>query len=288
MSNQKLKVLFFGTPVFVLPMVGALYQYHTLVAVVTAPDKPVGRKQVLTPTPIKQKAQKLNIPVLTPEKLNDQFIQQLKRIRPDLIVVAAYGKIIPKDILDIPRYGSLNVHPSLLPKYRGASPIQTAILNGDKISGVTVIQMDEKMDHGPIVSTRKVILSDQDTFESLSKKMFIIGADELVKIIPEYISGKVKPTIQNHAIAEYCPIIKKEDGYFDINNLQAGRQTLPFLKKLDRMIRAYYPWPNAWTKYQSKIVKFLPEGLIQMEGKKAIPFKDFLNGYPDFPVKSLT
>lgn len=278
MSNQKLKVLFFGTPGFVLPIVEALYKYYTLVAVVTAP--------VLTPTPIKQKAKNLNIPILTPEKLNDQFIQQLKQIRPDLIVVAAYGKIIPKAILDIPKYGSLNVHPSLLPKYRGASPIQAAILNGEVETGVTIIQMDQNLDHGPIVSTRKVILSDQDTFESLSKKMFIIGADELVKIIPEYISGKVKLTVQDHAIASYCTMIKKEEGYFDINKV-------PTSKKLDRMIRAYYPWPGVWTRFpqgssgQARIVKFLPTGLVQMEGKKAIPFKDFLNGYPDFPQKNL-
>lgn len=281
------KIIFFGTPNYVNAVLQPLEDNYQIVAVVTAPDKPVGRKQTLTPAPVKQLALKLSIQVLTPEKLNDQFIQHLKGIRPDLIVVAAYGKIIPREILEIPKYGALNIHPSSLPKYRGASPIQAAILNGEVETGVTIIQMDEKMDHGPIISTRKVILSDQDTFESLSKKMFEAGADLLIKTIPDYLSGKIKPLVQDHAIASYCTIIKKEDGYFDIN-------TVPTSEKLDRMIRAYYPWPNAWTRFrqgssgQARIVKFLPEGLIQMEGKKAIPFKDFLNGHPNFPLRSIT
>lgn len=210
----------------------------------------------------------------------------------DLGVIAAYGRILTKDELDTPKYGCINIHPSLLPKYRGPTPIQQAILNEDKISGITVIKMDEKIDHGPIIYQESLGLSNSDNFYTLSKKMFQRSAQILPKIIEDFVTGKVKPTKQNHNQATYSERLAKENGYFPINNPPSPGQ-------LDRMIRAYFPWPGVWTKWpfdavhpersrgaqgkQAKIVKFLPGNLIQMEGKKAIPFKDFLNGYPDFP-----
>ena len=196
----------------------------------------------------------------------------------DLAVIAALGKILTKKELNTPKYGCINIHPSLLPKYRGPSPIQAAILNGDQTSGITIIQMDANIDHGPIIYQERLDLSDIDNFATLSKKMFQRSADILPKIIEDFVAGKIKPYGQNHAKASFCPILKREDGYFDIDKPP---------EQLDRMIRAYYPWPTAWTRWNNKIVKFLPNQILQMEGKKAIPLKDFLNGYPNFPITQL-
>ncbi len=195
----------------------------------------------------------------------------------DLAVVAAYGKILTNDELNAPKFGSINVHPSLLPRYRGPSPIQSAILNGDKTSGITIIKMDQEIDHGPIIYAEEFILSEQDTFDSLSKKMFLRANEFLPHVITDFVSGKIKPVLQNDSQASFCKLITKKDGYFDITNP-------PSQEKLNRMIRAYYPWPTVWTKWNNKIVKFYPEGKIQMEGKKILSLKDFLNGYPDFPL----
>lgn len=198
----------------------------------------------------------------------------------DLAVVAAYGKILSQQELNTPKYGCINVHPSLLPKYRGPSPIQSAILNGDQISGITIIKIDEKADHGPIIYQEQLELYDSDTFGTLSKKMFLKSAEVLPLIITDYMEDRIKPREQKHELATYCSQLTRESGYFDINNPPASEQ-------LDRMIRAYYPWPGVWTKWNNKIVKFYPEGKIQMEGKKVMPLPDFLNGYPDFPLKQL-
>jgi len=203
----------------------------------------------------------------------------------DLCVVAAYGRILTKKELNTPKYGCINVHPSLLPKYRGPSPIQQAILNGDKVTGITIIKMDEEVDHGPIIYQERLDLSDMDNFDILSKKMFQRAADILPNIIRNFISGKLKPHRQNHPKGSFCPRLTRDSGYFPIDNLPAGRQVPHFQKKLDKMIRAYYPWPGVWTRWQGKIVKFLPGGLLQMEGKKPISYKDFQNGYPDFPLR---
>lgn len=198
----------------------------------------------------------------------------------DLIVVAAFGKILPKEMLNAPKYGSINIHPSLLPKYRGPSPIQEAILNGDKVSGITIIKMDEEMDHGPILYQESLDLSDKDNFDTLSKKMFLRAAEVLPKIINKFVAGAIEDFAQDNKKATYCNLLTRESGYFDINNP-------PSPEKLDRMIRAYHPWPGVWTRWNNKIVKFLPNGQMQMEGKKAIQLKDFLNGYPDFPIRNL-
>ncbi len=228
----------------------------------------------------------------------------------ELGVIAAYGHILTKDELNAPKFGCINIHPSLLPKYRGPSPIQSAILNGDTQTGITIIKMDEEIDHGPILYQSTLELSDSDNFDTLSKKMFLKSAQVLPQLIKDFIEGKITPRAQDHTQASFCERQSRESGYFDIN-------TPPSSENLDRMIRAYYPWPGVWTKWNNKIVKFIPnvilrpkaEGslanasptfvgdsslivqndkyLLQMEGKKAISFKDFLNGYPDFPVTQL-
>lgn len=305
------RIVFFGTPRFVGPVLEALEGAGWLWGVVTSPDRKVGRRQILTPSPIKTLSPAIvydgktefsyhKNTLLTPEKLDTAIVAQLRDLKPDLFVVAAYGKILPSEILKIPKFGSLNIHPSLLPKYRGPSPIQTAILNGDKISGVSIIQMDEKMDHGPIVYTNEIILSDEDTFETLSNKMFGIGTTGLMEIIPQFLEGKIKGQPQKDNEATFTKIVTKKDGYFD---LPIGQITPELLKKLDRIIRAYYPWPTAWTRWSfdkvytepsrsaqdknNKIIKFYPNGIIQMEGKNPVRLEDFLRGYPSFPIKKI-
>lgn len=278
---MKQKIVFFGTPDFVIPVLQSVYDHFDLVGVVTAPDTIQGRKKVLTPSPIKQFTllHYPKLPVLTPLQFNSETIQQLYNLKPTLFIVAAYGKIIPQSILDIPKYGSINIHPSLLPKYRGTSPIQNAILNGDDTTGVTVIKMDARMDHGPILAQWEKPITPEDTFGSLHEALFKEAAEKLPEIISQYVSGEITPQPQDDTQATYCDKITKEDGYFSLDNP-------PDPVTLDRMIRAYYPWPTAWTKLQmangkSQIVKFLPERKVQVEGKNVVTVKEFLNGYPE-------
>lgn len=214
------------------------------------------------------------------QELTKHFILVNSLDEADLCVVAAYGKILTKDELKTPKYGCINIHPSLLPKYRGPSPIQAAILNGDKVSGITIIKMDEQVDHGPILYQESLELFDSDNFDTLSKKVFERAADILPKIIENFVFGKIKAKKQNDARATNCYSLTRESSYFLIDNPPAP-------EKLDRMIRAYYPWPGVWTRWNGKIVKFLPGNILQMEGKKPISLKDFLNGYPDFPLRNL-
>lgn len=273
---NKLKIVFFGTPSFVIPVLESINQKFNLIGVVTTPDALVGRKQILTASPIAQKAEELNIPVIKPQQYNNLTIEQLKMLQPDLFIVASYGKIIPQSILDIPKLGSINIHPSKLPLYRGASPIQSQILDGVADSGISFILMDAEMDHGPIIQLSAFSFQPSDTFQSLHYNMFKKAAEELPTIIEKFVSGEIKPQAQDHTKATFCGHITRESGYFDIENP-------PSKEKIDRMIRAYHPWPSAWTRWNGKIVKFLPEGKMQMEGKNPVTKKEFLNGFPDFP-----
>jgi len=313
----KIKTILIGTPSFTenifSKFYNALKDKFEIIAVVTAEDKPIGRKQILTPPPIKKWAVENNLPVLQPEKINaPEWIKKIKELNPDLIILAAYGQIIPKEILDIlsPRsqgkYGALNIHPSLLPKYRGASPIQTAILNGDKETGVTIILMDEKTDHGDIVAKLKVkSQKSKVTYKELSDKLADAGAELLVKILPDWIAGKIKPKPQDHSRAIFTKIIKKEDGKIDWNKSA---------EEIERQIRALNPWPGTHTEIKNSKLKILEadpsttlgaskkigevflrdeeltvqtgNGILiikqlQLEGKKPMPIKDFLNGHPE-------
>jgi methionyl-tRNA formyltransferase len=281
MQNSKCKIIFFGTPEFVIPILENLNQHFEVLGVVTAADEKMGRRQILTPSAVKSYARNHSIPnILTPNQLDSEFQGSLKKLNPDLYVVAAYGKIIPQQILDIPKFGSLNIHPSLLPKFRGPSPIQAAILAGLEETGVTIIKMDEKMDHGPIIYQKKIAITNEETLETFSNKLFNFAAAELTSLIPKFIEGSLKLREQDHNQATFCKLINKEGGYFDIDN-PPDRETL------DKMIRAYYSWPTAWTKWNGKVVKFLPGRLIQLEGKNPVHLKNFLNGYPNFPLKEV-
>jgi len=278
------RIIFFGTPNFVVPVVEKLSQDFTVAGIVTAPDSLEGRKKVLTPSPVKKFAQQ-NLPdtvIFTPQQFNNQEIQQLKDLKPDLFVVAAYGKILPEEVLEIPQNGPINIHPSLLPKYRGPSPIQSAILNGETNSGVTIIKMDEKMDHGPILSQWDYEIKATDTFESMHQTLFKEAAAKLPAVLQKLLNNEIKPTTQDDEDATYCKKITKKDGYIeDIQTIDSA--------KLDLMIRAFYPWPTAWTRLpedfggqakKGSILKLLPGKKVQLEGKSIMGVKDAVNGYP--------
>jgi methionyl-tRNA formyltransferase len=210
-----------------------------IVAVVTQPDHPKGRGLKLQPTPVKAIALEKNIPVLQPARARDeQFIQQLRELQPDLIAVAAYGQILPKSILDLPRFGCLNVHTSLLPRYRGAAPIQSAILNGDSETGVTIMKMDVGMDTGAIVSRETTPIRPEDNAQTLHDRLAQLGAELLVKTIPAYVSGKIKPQPQPIEGVSHAPKIKKQDGRIV--------WTQPAHVVWNR-VRGLVPWPGAFT-----------------------------------------
>lgn len=257
MPRHSIEIIFFGSDSWSIHVLQALEDRFDVKAVVAAPNSAV--------------ANYFKGLVLDLDEL-DEF-------RADLLVVASYGKIIPKSVLSLAKFGALNVHPSLLPKYRGPSPVPATILAGDKKTGVTIIKMDEKMDHGPIVAAKEVSLSGQEDFMFLINKLFQLGAKLLIEVINDFIAGQIKLKLQNHSRATYSPLLTRQSGFFEIDKPP---------KELDRMIRAYYPWPGVWTKWQGKIVKFYPQERVQMEGKKVISFKDFQNGYLDFPIKSIT
>ena len=277
-----MKIIFFGTPQEVVPVLETLTEQFAIVAVVTTSDQKSGRKQTLTSTPVKVFAKDKTIPVITPPQFTDEILKQLQNFKPDLYVVTAYGKIIPNDILHIPKYGAINIHPSLLPHYRGPTPLQTTILNGDKRSGLTFMKVDERMDHGPILHQMPFTLENTDTFGWLMQSKFALAAQILPHVIEEYVSGKLIPQPQDESLASYTKMIDKQDGYIDMNNP-------PQKEQLDRMIRAYYPWPTVWTKTKinnrEMTIKFLPKQKLQVEGKKPVAIKDFLNGYPEMKEK---
>lgn len=200
----------------------------------------------------------------------------------DVFIVADFGEILPKKVLEIPKHSSLCLHPSLLPKYRGASPVQFAIMNGKKETGATIFKMDKKIDHGPIIAQFKEKIRDDDTAETLYARLFKAGAEVLVTILPAWVEGRIKPRVQNHSKATYAPRLKKEDGKIDWQNSD---------QEIEGFIRAMTPWPGAWTMIDSKRLKILKAHLeggklvinqVQLEGKKPITWKQFLAGHPSF------
>ena len=315
MTNKN-KIIFFGTPVFAAIVLEMLSKSKFKpAAVVTEPDKPVGRKQILTPPAVKVVAQKYNIPILQPEKIRNLKLPlgpelgvegEIRNLKPDLMILAAYGQMIPSEILNIPTFGSLNVHPSLLPKYRGASPIQTAILNGDKETGVTIILMDEKVDHGPIITNdKKLITNNKITTEELSKELAEFGAELLIKTLPKWLAGEIRPMPQDDLQATYTRQIKKEDGKIDWQKTA---------EEIERIVRAYWPWPSAYTKLNEKNIKIIKADILesecnerpgtvfltsdkkiavacgkntlilqelQLEGKRPMGAQEFFNGHPE-------
>jgi len=278
-----MKIVFFGTPDYVLPVLTSLHKKFVtgpgispMVAVVTQSPKPTGRKQILTYSPVDRWAHEHKIDIFY------QSSELIKNsVKADIGVLTAYGEIIPKTVIDTFPHGILVVHPSLLPKYRGASPIQGAIANGDKQVGVTIIKMDEKMDHGPIVSQFKEETRPDDTTDTLRARLFERSKDVIVEMIEPYLQGKIKPKEQNHDEATYTKIITKQNGFIDLE------KTNP--EEAERFIRAMQPWPQAWTLIGKKRLKVLKAHLengklvldeVQLEGKNPVSWKEFKMGYP--------
>ena len=236
-----LRIIFLGTAELSCASLQALAgnPQFQIAAVVTQPDRPKGRDLKPQPSPVKSLALRLGLPVLQPERARDEkFIAGLRALQPDLIIVVAYGQILPPAILDLPRHGCLNVHTSLLPKYRGAAPIQWAIANGDTETGVTIMKMDVRLDTGPIVSQHLTPIHPEDDSATLHDRLAQLGAELLVQTIPDYVAGKVQPVPQPAAGASYAAKIKKEDGRIDWNRPA---------REIWNRLRAFTPWPGAFT-----------------------------------------
>ncbi len=300
-TMNEIRTVFMGSPDFALTIFKALVGKVNLLGVITQPDRPAGRGKALTAPPVKRLAQEIGVPVLQPERLrNPDSFAQLEAWQPDLIIVAAFGQILRQNILDLPKFGCINVHASLLPRWRGAAPIQAAILQGDNETGVTIMQMDAGVDTGGILAQQVVPILDDDDAASLTHRLANTGAQLLLESLPGILAGTIQPEKQNHELATYAPMIKKEDGLLDF--------TTP-AQALARRVRAFYPWPGttmSWEGETLKVIramamagsKLLPgqrgvvDGLpvigtadgmlalceVQPAGKKSMPGKVFLNG----------
>ena len=310
--NKKFKIIFAGTPEFAVPTLKALIDDadFDVVAVITQEDKPVGRKQILTPPPIKVLAQENKIKIFQPAKI--KLIQDdIKALAPDFLIVVAYGKLLPQTILDIPKYGCVNVHASLLPRWRGAAVIQAPILAGDAETGVTIMKMDAGLDNGPIIAQMKVNILPNETAETLHDELAKLGAMMLPETLKSFAAGKMELKPQDEKFVTYARELKKEDGKIDWNK--------PAIE-IERMVRAYFPWPSAFGQLRIKneelrIVKILEaenniiavnkfkigeiflsdnklavqtgDGALiikklQLEGGKPLNAEEFLRGHPDF------
>ena len=236
-----------GSPDFSLSTLRALAGGYDVVGVVTQPDRASGRGRELKSPPVKLLARELGIPVMQPEKLRQpEAMEQLRAWSPDLIVVAAFGQILKKDVLELPRFGCINVHASLLPRWRGAAPINAAILAGDEETGVTIMQMDVGLDTGPMLVKRSIRLTQDDTAGSVFETLSQLGADLLIETLPDYLSGKITPTPQPEVGMTYAPMLKKEEGKLDFTH---------DANELERRIRAFNPWPGALMDFDGTLLK---------------------------------
>lgn len=243
-----MKIVFMGTPDFAASALEALIQEgHEVTLVVTQPDKPKGRSKELMPSPVKVCAMKYELPVFQPVRIKRlEAIEELKKYQADIFVVAAFGQILSQEILDMPRFGSVNIHASLLPKYRGASPIQHVIVDGEEKTGITIMQMDAGIDTGDMLYKKEVIIENTDTFETLHDKLAVAGAEAIVEALPLLEAGKLIPEKQKEEESSHVTMIDKEMGRLD------------FAKEavvLDRLIRGFNPWPSAFTSYKGKQLK---------------------------------
>lgn len=281
-----MKIIFFGTSEFAVPALETLYEAGFDLTVITMPDQPVGRKKILTPPPIKIAADKFGLKVLQPSRLKDDvFFEEYKSLQPDFCVIAAYGKIIAERYISAPKYGFINIHPSLLPKYRGPTPMQTAILNGDSETAVTIIQIDKDMDHGPIFVQKKYAIGPNETLPELHDRLAKEGATLLIDVIKNF--STIKLLEQNHNQATFTKIFDRADGKIDWS-----RPT----QEIYNQIRALNPEPGTWTTWNNKILNIKKATLvdgklslitIQLEGKKETSFADFLSGHTDFNIYQL-
>jgi methionyl-tRNA formyltransferase len=301
------RLVFMGTPDFAVPVLKALIGRYDIVGVVTQPDRRAKRGRKVVALPVKVVALAHDLPVLQPPSLRrPDAVAELRALAPEVIVVAAFGQILRAEVLSIPPKGCLNVHASLLPKYRGAAPVAAAILAGEEETGVTIMLMDEGMDTGPILSQATCSISPQDTRESLSARLTQLGADLMMDTLPRWLAGEIVPQPQDHSQATYCRIIAKEDGLIDWSQSAV---------EIWRRSRAYYPWPSTYTYWRGKLLKVLRaealphwsgegergqvmalnEGLavatgegalllreVQLAGKRALSAEDFARGQRDF------
>jgi methionyl-tRNA formyltransferase len=294
------RVVFTGSPDFALPTLRALAEYYDVVGVVTQPDRPAGRGKQLTPPPVKMLASELGLPTIQPNKLREpEAMAQLRAWAPDVIVVAAFGQILRQEILDLPPHGCLNVHASLLPRWRGASPIQAAILAGDAETGVTIMRMDKGLDTGPIINQRSIAIAPDETAGTLSDKLAELGASLLIDTLPGYLSGELKPEKQSDTGVTTTSLLTKKEGLLETNLIA---------DVLVRKVRAFNPWPGAYILWKNQPLKIhrahvasgfsspgklsIHNGLpavgtafkllvldeIQPAGKKAISGAEFLHG----------
>ncbi len=302
-----MRVVFMGTPEFAVPTLERLIEQFDVVGVVTRPDKPRGRSRAPLPSPVKEVALAHNIPLFQPRTLRRPENQEpIRAWKPDVIIVAAFGLILPREVLDIPPHGCVNVHASLLPRWRGAAPVPAAIIAGDEVTGVTIMLMDEGVDTGPILAQRPEPIRPDDTTASLTARLAVLGAEVLVETLPRWVNGEITPQPQDDAQATYAPMIRKEDGFVDWNEPA---------DLLERRVRAYYPWPTVMTRWRGKLLKILrshahvdveegaPPGTVigwgegaavvtgrgvlellevQLEGKKALDIAAFLRGARNF------
>lgn len=300
-----MRIVYMGTPDFAVPPLRAMAEAgYEIAAAVTQPDRPKGRGKTLQPTPVKEEALKYGIPVYQPEKVkNEAFFKILKELAPDVIVVAAFGQIIPREILGLPRFGCLNIHASLLPKYRGAAPIQRAVMDGEKESGVTIMRMGEGLDTGDMISQRRVPLDPEETGGSLFDKLARAGAELLLETLPSVFDGTAVYIKQpQESPTPYASMITREMGLLDFSRSAA---------ELARLVRGLDPWPSAYTYLQGKslkvwkcragegsgqpgrIIRIDKEGIhtacgegvlvlteVQLEGKKRMDAQAFLRGFP--------
>lgn len=242
-----MKIVFMGSPDFALPSLHALAQQYQVVGVVTQPDRASGRGRGIKMPPVKTLALELGIPVIQPEKLRQpDAMEHFGMWSPDLIVVAAFGQILKKDVLDLPRFGCINVHASLLPRWRGAAPINAAILRGDKETGVTIMKMDVGLDTGPMLAKRSIRLTPDDTAGSVTESLSHLGADLLIETLPDYLSGKIIPQPQPEEGMTYAPMLKKEEGRLDFTR---------DVNELERQVRAFNPWPGVFMDFDGTTLK---------------------------------
>ncbi len=308
-----MKIIFFGTSRFSAHILESLQKDFDIAAVVTQPDKPVGRKQEIQQSAVAEVAEQLKLKVLKPTTLKNPEIEaELKQLNPDMFVVVAYGKIIPQNILDIPAKGALNIHGSLLPKYRGASPIQSAILDGEKETGITIMLMDAEMDHGPSLLSGKVAIEPNETFTEVETKLCELAQQLIKEALEKYPTGQLTVQPQNHDQATFTKIITKADGKIDWNKSAS---------EIYNQYRAFSKWPGVWTSYEGKIFKLIkiqPSSKelssevetgtvikngdaylvkagagyielmeVQLEGKNNVSAKDFALGHKEFEGSKL-
>ncbi len=240
------RIVFMGSPEFALDTLQALTDHYAVVGVVTQPDRPAGRGRILTHPPVKVLAEQLGLPVIQPHRMQEaETMANLKEWQPELFVVAAFGQILQQEVLDLPPFGSLNVHASLLPRWRGAAPIQAAILHGDEKTGVTIMKMDSGIDTGPLLSQREIPIQKDETAGSLAPTLAKLGAELLIDTLPSYISGELQPQPQQGEHT-YARMLKKSDGELDFSQSAIS---------LERKIRAFNPWPGAFMTWQEGRLK---------------------------------